>query len=222
MECEKKLREEGVRRIVIKDTPQIYRPQQSAMLTVLLSDLDFKITRNEICSSVNVDKILWEEKISKDELYHLKRCQREGLEFHQIPLSKLDGVYRFIEQSRHERGMTLSLTLDQMKTTVSSCPNDFLLFGVFQNREMVAAAIAIKVNDRILYDFYYGHSKASNHLSPVVLLLHKQYAFCQANGFGLLDLGTSSLENKTNFSLLNFKTQVGGALSMKLTFQKEL
>ncbi len=131
-------------------------------------------------------------------------------------------VYRFIESCRSERGMDLSLTLDQLVKTVRSCSSDFLLFAVFQDEEMVAAAITIKVNNRILYDFYYGHSKASNHLSPVVFLLDGQYSYCRQNGFQILDLGTSSLNEKTNFSLLNFKTRVGGTSSMKLTFEKEL
>ena len=114
------------------------------------------------------------------------------------------------------------MTLDQLVKTVRACPTDFLLFAVFQSEEMVAASIALKISDRILYDFYYGHSKASNNLSPVVFLLNGQYTFCKQNGFQILDLGTSSLNNKTNFGLLNFKSQVGGVSSMKLTFEKEL
>lgn len=221
-ESEKKLREKGIERVVIVDTPQIYRPQQSAILTVLLSDMGFEISNNEICSSIIIDEEPWKNKISKDELYHLKRCQREQLSFRSIGMEKLRDVYNFIDACRHERGTTLSMTLDQLQSTILKCPNDFLLFGVFQQNEMIAASIVVRVNDRILYDFYYGHSRVSNHLSPVVFLLDGQYNFCKKNGYQLLDLGTSSLDNKTNFSLLNFKRQVGGVLSMKLTFQKTL
>lgn len=221
-QLENKLKKNGVKRIVIKDSPQLYRPHEAASLTVLLSDLDYRISSNEICSSIKIDELLWEDKISKDELYHFKRCQREELVFRQLEITKIVEVYRFIEQCRHERGMTLSMTLDQLVKTVRNCPTDFLLFAVFQDEEMIAAAITLKVNDRILYDFYYGHSKASNNLSPIVFLLHGQYFFCKKNGFQILDLGTSSLNNKTNFSLLNFKSQVGGVPSMKLTFEKEL
>lgn len=221
-EIEAKLKKKKVKKIIIKDAPQLYRPHEAATLTVLLSDLGYRIATNEICSSVIVDESSWESKISKDELYHFKRCQREQLTFGTLEITKLVEVYRFIEGCRNERGVALSLTLDQLVKTVRSCPMDFLLFAVFQDEEMIAAAITIKVNNRILYDFYYGHSKASNHLSPVVFLLDGQYAYGQQNGFQILDLGTSSLNEKTNFSLLNFKTQVGGVPSMKLTFEKEL
>jgi hypothetical protein len=221
-ECENKLKKKKVKKIIIKDAPQIYRPHEAATLSVLLLSLKYEISSNEICSSIKVDEVPWENKISKDELYHFKRCQREGLTFRQLETTKVVEVYRFIEHCRKERGMSLSMTLDQLVKTVRSCPKDFLLFAVFQNEEMVAASIVLKINDRILYDFYYGHSKASNNLSPVVFLLDGQYTFGKLNGFQILDLGTSMLNDKVNFSLLNFKSQVGGVPSMKLTFEKEL
>jgi hypothetical protein len=221
-DVEKKLKSKGIRKIHIKDAPHIYMHDQAGLLTVLLKDLGYIITQDEINSSIIIDDALWENKISKDELYHFKRCQRELLTFREMEIAKLVEVYRFIESCRHERKMSLSMTLDQMINTVRHCQTDFLLFGAFQYDEMVAAAISIRVNDRILYDFYYGHSKSSNSLSPVVFLLDGQYTFCQRNGFQILDLGTSSLNGKTNFSLLNFKSQVGGIPSMKLTFEKEL
>ncbi|MBS1486864.1 MAG: hypothetical protein JST43_04685 [Bacteroidetes bacterium] len=221
-EVEKKLKEKGVKKVVIRDTPQLYRPQASALLTVLLGDMGFAVKRNEICASIVIDASPWENKISKDEAYHLRRAQRERLIFRQLELTQWASVYQFIDQCRAERGMTLSLSAQQLGNTIQACPHDFLFFEVCQAEERIAAAIAVRVNPRIMYNFYYGHSRASQPLSPIVFLLHQQYAYGQEKGYQLLDLGTSSLENKTNFSLLNFKTQVGGNLSMKLTFEKSL
>ena len=78
------------------------------------------------------------------------------------------------------------------------------------------------MNDRILYDFYHAHPKSFDQLSPVVALVDGMYAYCQQNKFQLLDLVTSAVDGKVNFSLLNFKTQLGGQPSMKLTFEKDL
>ncbi|MBS1489361.1 MAG: GNAT family N-acetyltransferase [Bacteroidetes bacterium] len=221
-EAESKLKDKGVKKIVIKEPPQLYRPQASALLSVLLSDRGYVVTQNEISASIVVDDTEWENKISKDERYHLRRAQREQLVFRQLELTHSKEVYRFIDQCRAERGMALSMTAQQVENTLSACPHDFLLFEVCRHQERIAAAIAVRVAPHILYNFYYGHSLAAQALSPVVFLLQGQYSFCQQQGYRLFDLGTSSPENKTNFSLLNFKTQVGGRLSMKLTFEKNL
>lgn len=221
LEVEKRLKALGVRRVLLRDAPQLYRPQNAALLTVLLGDMGFAVRRNEICASIVVDQTPWENKISKDELYHLHRAQREELVFHELESSRWREVYEFIDRCRQERGMALSMTSSQLQDTLVACPQDFLFFDVCKGDERIAAAISVRVSPRILYNFYYGHSKSSNALSPVVYLLQCQYAYCQQHGYQILDLGTSSLEDKTNFSLLNFKTEVGGVLSMKLTFEKE-
>ncbi len=86
-EIEAKLKKMKVKKIVINDVPQLYRPHQAATLAVLLSDLSYQITTNEICSSIIVDESSWESKISKDELYHFKRCQREHLTFRSLEIT---------------------------------------------------------------------------------------------------------------------------------------
>ncbi|MBS1950008.1 MAG: hypothetical protein OJF59_002345 [Cytophagales bacterium] len=216
----KRLEETGVKQIIIRDAPQLYRPKSAALLAVLLGDLGFVSKHIEINASIPVDNQPLENKISHDERYHLRRAQREGLRFNKLETTEWESVYRFIYQCRAERGMKLSMTAHQLGKTIEACPHDFLFFEVCKGNERLAAAIAVQVNPRILYNFYYGHSYSSNALSPVVLLLNGQYDFCNNRDCRVLDMGTSMRENKINLSLLHFKRQVGGELSMKLTFEK--
>jgi hypothetical protein len=114
------------------------------------------------------------------------------------------------------------MTLPQLKHTIQNGKNDFFLFGIFQGNEMIAASISVKVSHRILYDFYHAHPKLVDSLSPVVALMEGMYTYCIQQEFKLLDLGTSAVDKQINFSLLNFKTQLGGKPSLKLTFEKDL
>ena len=221
-EAEQKLKSIGVRKIVIKDTAQQYRPQQSTLLSVLLLNSGFEIINAEINSAIAVDEMNFEEMISHAEVKRLKRSRQEKLEFRILSTKMLDEIYSFILSCRKERGMSLSLTLPQLKSIIESCPDDFLLFGIFQGGKLIAASISVKVNKRILYDFYHAHPKSFDQLSPVVALVDGIYGYCQQNKFELLDLGTSAVDRQINFSLLNFKTQLGGQLSLKLTFEKDL
>lgn len=219
---EQHLRAKGIKKIVIKDAPYQYRPEMASLLTAALLDSGFILSKHEINSGIVVDDRPWELRISHAEMKRLKRCRNEQLIFTRLDIDKIDQVYSFLNACRQERGMTLTMTLAQVKETIVLCPGDFLLFGVFQADRMVSAALTVKVNDRILYDFYHGHEKASDQLSPVVLLIDGIYSFCRENKFALLDLGTSSLDGKINFSLLNFKNQLGCESSLKLTFEKNI
>lgn len=221
-EIEGKLKGKGVKKILIKDAPHQYRPQQAALLSVLFLDFGFQLTNQEINSGIVIDHRSWESRISHAEMKRLRRSKSEGLEFQLLAIEKSEEIYNFIQSCREERGMRLSMTWTQLKHAIENCKEDFLLFGVFQKGELVAASISVKVNQRILYDFYHAHPKAFDQLSPVVALVDGMYSFCQKNKFGLLDLGTSALEKKINFSLLNFKTQLGSEHSLKLTFAKDL
>ena len=221
-EVERKLESIGIKKIVIKDTAHQYRRQQSALLNVLLLNNGFTTTNTEINSAIEVDEIAFENKISHAEAKRLRRCRQEELEFRILSMKMLDKVYSFISECRKERSMALSMTLQQLKSTLQNCMNDFLFFGIYQKDELIAASISVKVNERILYDFYHAHPKSFDQLSPVVALVDGMYAYCKQNKFELLDLGTSAVGGKINFSLLNFKTQTGGQLSMKFTFEKDL
>ena len=114
------------------------------------------------------------------------------------------------------------MKFEALQETVNKFPDRYFLFSVHHRNKVVAASIAILVRKDILYDFYHDHLKAFDHLSPIVLLVDGIYEFCLTNNIRLLDLGTSALENKPNFSLLTFKTRLGGKPTPKFTFEKKL
>jgi hypothetical protein len=221
-DIERELKILGVKKIIIKDTAHQYRLPQSTLLNVLFLNSGFGISRAEINSAIVIDDVNFENKISYAEVKRLRRSKYEQLDFRVLSMERLEAVYAFIKACRKERGMSLSMTLPQLQSTIQSCEGNFLLFGVFQRDELIAASISVKVNDRILFDFYHAHPKSFDQLSPVVALVNGIYSYGRQNKFEILDLGTSTVEGKINFSLLNFKTQLGGQLSMKFIFEKYL
>jgi hypothetical protein len=220
-EIQDRLKQKGVKRLVIKDVPQAYRPLQYVTLSAVFGKFDFKMAKSEVNSTIPVDDAPWSGKISEAEQRRLRRCEAEELRFEQLQITRLREVYDFILACRVERGVGLSMPFETLSATVKACANDFLFFGVFQKNEMIAACISVLVTKSILYNFYPAHLKSADRLSPIVFLIDRQYTFCRQNGVHLIDLGTSMLGNSINYSLLNFKTNVGGMPSLKLTFEKE-
>lgn len=112
------------------------------------------------------------------------------------------------------------MSLKDLQTTVNRFPENYKLFAVFHHDRLAAASIAIQVTDEILYDFYHDHHPDFNYFSPIVMLIKGMHDHALANNIKLIDLGTSSLNNAPNFSLLSFKLKLGAIPSSKFTFEK--
>jgi hypothetical protein len=220
-QIEAQLRRKNVRSICLTEPPLFYRKFGELLHTTLLN-LDYRVSRADLSTGIRIDHINFEEKIESWEKRKLKQAREKGLGFKVLPFDELEVVYQLIERSREQRGHVLSMKLDEVKRTAQTFKDSFCLFGTFLQKEMAAASIAIRVNPRILYNFYSGHLKKFDSVSPVVMLTQGMYKFCRSNSIELLDLGTSSLNGRPNFSLLDFKLRLGGVPSMKITFEKEL
>lgn len=221
-EVESNLAASGVKKIVIKNPPGDYAPSDAALLDVTLLNHGYTIETAEISTLLSVSNSGFSKNIDVWEKRKLRQSQRAKLKFRVIPASQLGEVYEFIKQCRDERQQTISLTRAELEKTFNALPHVFVVFGVFQDKELTAASVSIKVNKSILYNFYSAHPKKFDSLSPVVLLMDGIYKWCKKHKVRVLDLGTSALGGKPNFSLLNFKINLGGIPCHKLTFTKEL
>ena len=219
---ESKLQSRGVSRIVIKSYPCAYAEAQSVLLQTFLWNLKYNVATAEIASVVHVTADGALRTFHRSEKRKLGKAIGAGLVFKELPNESFEAVYNFIHRCRSEKNYTLSMTLADLKIAMSRFPERYLLFGVFENHRLAAAAITILVKDHILYDFYHDHDAAFDYLSPVVLLVEGIYEFCYRNRIQMIDLGTSAEEGLPNFSLLHFKNYLGGNPTSKLTFEKIL
>ena len=218
---ENMLRKKGVTAVRITEPPLFYRKSGELLQTILLN-LNYRVSRAELSSGIKIDSFRFEEKIEAWEKRKLKQAKTKGLSSKGHPLTHLEAIYHFILHCRHQRGHTLSMTLEELHRTAVVFKESFYLFAVYSGKELAAASIAILVSPTILYNFYSGHLKKYDSLSPVVLLTSNMYKFCATKGIQLLDLGTSAVNGQPNFNLLDFKLRLGAIPSMKLAFEKEL
>ena len=205
--------------MVIKHSPAAYAPRREALLQTFLLNLGYRVANAETGAIIPVDG-KFEDHLDSWEKRKLKQAQTSALQWRQLTHDNVDTIYNFILASRKQKGYSLSMTLGEIRRVVERFPERYLLFGVYQADLLVAAGISIVVNDRVLYNFYSAHDNAYDHLSPVVFLIEGLYSYCTAHRLTLLDLGTSAVEGKPNFGLLDFKMRLGGLPTPKLTFEK--
>lgn len=219
---DERLHARGVKQVTIKSPPVFYAPQQSALLHPLLVNIGYGVYHAEISSFVSVNEEKFSERIDPWEKRKLKKARQAELVSRILHTEHIESVYTFISQCRKEKGYSLSMTWQQIEKTVSAFADRFVLLGVFDQDTLAAAAVAVKVTDEILYSFYYDHQSVYDHLSPAVMLTEAAYDYCRNVQMKWLDLGTSAIDNKPNFSLLNFKLRLGAAPSPKYTFIRYL
>lgn len=212
----------GVSRVVIKNYPQAYAENESILLQTLLLNLNYSPVTAEVGSVIEITSVSAEEIFNRSARRRLEKAQHAGLVVRKLGIEKAEAVYTFIQQCRAEKQYPVSMSLADLQKAVQLFPDHYILFGVFNGDDLVAASIAIRAKKNILYDFYHDHAASYDHLSPVVLLVSGIYEFCQDQKMRLLDLGTSALNGVPNFPLLHFKATLGGRVTPKFTFEKTI
>jgi hypothetical protein len=217
---EQRLHSEGVSELIIKSYAHAYSPKLAVLLETFLINSDYEVITAEINSSMEVISDSIEDSFHRSQKRRLDKSLKAGLIFKELQNDQLLRVYTFIEECRKKKAYQLSMSYEDLKKMVTLFPDRYFLFGVFEDEQLAAAAITIRVKQRVLYDFYHDHSVVFDHLSPVTLLVSGIYEFCHRNEITLFDLGTSAKEGLPNFGLLHFKTLLGATPTPKLTFEK--
>lgn len=217
---EEQLKIKKVTRIEIKSYPDLYNSKCSAILTTFLLNLGYKIKKAELSACIKITPNSLFQVMSSYEKRKAGQIKKSNLRFNTIATAKINEVFDFISSCREERKQKLSMTFAQMKTVCDNFPDHFCLFGVYDNGALAAASISMVVNKTILYNFYSAHAKQYDGLSPVVRLMEGIYEYCQTEKIRLIDLGTSSLNGRPNFSLLDFKLNLGAYPTSKFLFEK--
>lgn len=213
--------ERKIKRIIIKYCPEIYAPELVVATKNKLLQTGFEVLYKDI-TQVIVIKRGQNIPFDSNRNRRLRKCIKEGLIFKQLTGDSLEEAFSLVIESRNNKGYPVTMALEELKTSFSKFPDNYLLFGVFDGAKMVATAVSIKVSDKILYYFYAGDSLAYRHLSPSTLLIHGIYTYCLENKFEIIDLGISTDRGKLNPGLYEFKKSLGSIDSEKLTIKKEL
>lgn len=221
-QVEVSLKKLGVRTIIVKNPPGGYDANDAVILEVLLLNHGYQVENAEIGATLEVDHDKFADKVDAWEGRKLRQCGKSGMTFKVLPGSLLSDVYEFIRYCRMERKQQLSMTRAELEKTFGQFPDDFFLFGVYSDDTLAAASVSVRINRAIFYNFYSAHPRQFDQVSPVVFLMEGIYNWCAREKIKILDFGTSALEGKPNFGLLDFKIRLGGQPCRKLTFTKEL
>ena len=220
--AEAELRQRGRRTFALRGYPFAYDPAGAALLAETLRQRGYRVALAEQNYYLDPKKS-YEAQLHPSERRRLHKCRRHGLHVEQEPPFLLPAAYEFIRACRQERGQLLSMSLERVQELFRHFPKEHFLFSVRQpDGEWAALTVAIRVSEKVLYNFYPASPLRWNAFSPVVLLNEGLHAFAQASDMAVLDLGTSTLDSGPNASLLRFKRHLGGVAGLRLSWEKQL
>jgi hypothetical protein len=211
----------GTTNLVIRSFPEIYQSPHNSLIRNVLVKSGFGVKYEDITQVIEVSAAR-SMKLNIHKQRRIRQAESLSFSFRQLPVDYLDEAYERIVESRESKGYPITMTLKDLKVMFRLFPDEYLLFGVFDQSKLIAAAVCIKVNSEILYCFYVGDALAYRHHSPVTLLTSKVFEYCRANHFKMLDLGMSTDKGILNKGLYAFKKSFGSIESRKLTFLKQL
>ena len=219
-EVEKSCRAQGIVNLTIRCFPEVYSPKKSDLIEKALREFGFAEKYKDISQVIHVSEEVMSLNVHKKR--RIRKATELGFHFIEIAEDNLSEAYTLFVESRESKGYPVSMTLDDLRGMFKRFRKEYLLFGVFDKKKMIAASVCIKINEKILYCFYIGDHLPYRTESPVTLLIAGVYDYCRENDFELLDLGLSTDKGTLNRGLYAYKKTFGSIDSHKLTFEKKL
>ncbi|WP_373515985.1 GNAT family N-acetyltransferase [Persicitalea sp.] len=214
-------RTQQLSKMTVRLPPASYDSKGFAVQEKVYEDQGYSVVNSLINHHIPVDDTPFIDRIHPSERKRLRKCQRAGFEAEKWDNPDPSKVFSFLAESRKRQGYALSLDLEQLQSLLAQLPDKAKVFVVKDGEEIISLTVAIRVNQRILYNFCPADNLDYRAFSPTVLLNKALYEYAQNEGVELIDLGVS-LDHLGNekASLICFKENLGGHPSAKLTYQK--
>lgn len=198
------VKSEGIKRIEISLSPDIYSQSSNAKVVNALSRMGFVMGLPEITNFVNLKEFNSVYKHNTSRTYYNQAVFKK-LSFSETKLPEDQArIYEIILENRTRFNRPIFMTLEDVIKTSQIFPTDF--FKVMgEDGEISAGAIMYRPHPEIAYALFWGDAtvgRGSRAMDFLVLNLWNHY---KAAGFSFIDLGISTESGYPNEGLLRFK-----------------
>ncbi len=207
------LKEGGVNKIKIRHFPSHF--SNAHLILKALEQFGFNKVLTEVNQHIKVNKPNFEDVADRSEVIRSNKCEKLGYRFKISQIDDLPVIYELIENTLSRKGNRPSMSFADLKKTIETCPENYLLFTLWDKNILIAATVSVKINSSVLYNFYHSDHLEYRTVSAFTYLLKNIYLYCYKHNFQTLDLGVSSINGLKNIGLFNFKKARGAVISDK-------
>lgn len=214
------LKKEGVTKIKVKQSPSYFA--HAALVEKSLKSFGFENVVTEINQHITIDNPQFEDVADRSEVIRSNKCNKLGYEFKISSLLHLPDIYALLTETLQRNGNRPSMSYDNLKSVIESCPDNYMLFTLWDDDKIIAATVSIKLEDSIMYNFYHADHLDYRRVSALTYLLKNIYLYCYTHNYKIFDLGTSTVNGVLNKGLFNFKKTRGAVSSDKNYYHLKL
>jgi lipid II:glycine glycyltransferase (peptidoglycan interpeptide bridge formation enzyme) len=209
--------------VIIRHYAGFYDPVNSPVIETSLMHLGFNITLCDINHHLKIKNSLFSDHINKMELRQLKKCIEAGLEVRQAKGNEAGKIYDIMTEFRTQKNIPITFSKDDFANSLEKMPENYTLFYVHDKQgEVIAATLMVRINDRVLYYFFPSDNPRRSSYSPMIMLMDGIFSYAKEHHYQYIDLGISSKNNTPQKGLIQFKENIGGLASVRLTFQLDI
>lgn len=219
---EKHLLDNEAREIHIALAPAIHDLQLFSISFNLLARRGYKVIRHDLNHHLEITSAALPDRMEHGNQKRYRKCLREGFEARRLDASRYADAYAVIASNRQRRGFPITMSFPQIMEMVRVFGERIKMFAVYREELLVASAICIDIDGRILYVFYWGDIDNMQSHSPITLLAAQIYEYCQTDRYEILDIGVSTVAGDPNYGLVRFKRSLGCTESLKLSLAKSV
>ncbi|MEI7581792.1 GNAT family N-acetyltransferase [Runella sp.] len=213
----------GINALEIKHYPNCYNPARSTFIRRGLVRHGFGIIQSIDNQFIEVNETDFELGLHVSERRRLRKCMRADFRFEEWSNPPAQEVYGFIQHNRQLLGYSLSFSFEQLNRWLEVFPNHFRVFCVKDADTIASLTLAVRVGEKVLYNFCPADNLAYRTFSPSVLLNKGLYEYTKNEGVAILDLGVSvDAKGFSKPSLSRFKHNLGAKDSEKYVFHKAI
>jgi hypothetical protein len=206
--------------IKINSWPDCYNPEKAIRLKKALLNNGFDVTIQDHNYHL-ITHSSFEDLIHVSEKGKLRKAAKAGFRFEIGNSNDIGKIHSLVSEARKLRGYPVTMNLEDYEEMFRRFPDRYILFTLYDNNKLIAVCTGVKINSKILYNFFGANDISYKSYSPMVMLLKEVYEYCVKNGYHIFDLGTASANGIVNPGVNQFKKYLGGELSYKYTFQKK-
>lgn len=197
--------------------PAYFYPEVFLSQIQLIENLGGSLLFNDSSFHIAVDD--WNlNKLSKGNRKKIRQCQAQNVQFRQGNIDDLPQIYDLILRNRISKGVTPSISFEQLVTAMITLPNEYQIFALNLADALIASAVTVMITPDIRYVYMWADNDNFRVLSPVAMLCKEIVEDSQKNGINIVDLGTASVAGVLDPGLARFKLNLGAIQTPKPTF----
>lgn len=207
----------GSAEIVWTLPPEYFYPEIFLTQIQLIEELGGILLFSDSSFHIAVDD--WDlNRLSKGNRKKIRQCQAQDVQFRSGKNVDLLQIYDLIRRNRISKGVTPSISFDQLVTAAGIFPNEYQFFGLYLSDDLIASAVTVMITPDIRYVYMWADDENFRVLSPVAMLCKEIVEDSRKNGIKIVDLGTASVAGVLDPGLARFKVNLGAVQTKKPTF----